>query len=115
MSNWKSRQISRRLRELSLQFAGYFIVTLLLMSTAAILIIYLLPAGIQNGSIQFLALIYMCCLGIVTAHSFDENHIKFQLDLIAADLERLTTNTASMEIESIIQAVNELTLRIGKS
>jgi hypothetical protein len=69
--NWKARQLSRRLGGLAYQFLGYLVITLLSMGVAAGAVLQLVPPALQVPGIQFLALVYLCLLGIITAHSFD--------------------------------------------
>jgi hypothetical protein len=114
-SNWKTRQLSRRLGGLAFQFLGYLVITLLIMGVVAGMVRQVLPITSQSSGIQFLALIYLCCLGIVTAHSFDTDEIRFLLDKIYGEAERIEQNTTSPEIYELRKAVEELTDRIGHS
>jgi hypothetical protein len=114
-ATWKTRRLSSRLVDLAFQFLGYLVITLLIMGVAAGIIHQLVPVVTQSPGIQFLALVYLCCLGIVTAASFDANHIKFLLENLFDEMERIELNTTSPEIYELRKNVEELTLRIGHS
>ena len=112
-SAWKIRRLSDRLGDLAFQFLGYLIITLLIIGAAAGIIASFLPSGLHSPAIQFLALVFLCLLGIVTTRSFDENHIQFLLDKLDGEMERIESCTSSPEVYELRKAVEELTLRIG--
>lgn len=114
-TSWKNRQLSRRLADLALQFLGYLIITLLMIGTAAGLTVSILPPYLHALAIQFLALVYLCLLGIVSARSVDTNRILYMLDKLDAEMERIESNTSSPEIYELRKAVEELTDRVGHS
>jgi hypothetical protein len=114
-ANWKARQLSRRLGGLAYQFLGYLVITLLILGIFAGLVGQVIPIQEHSVVIQFTALVFLCCLGIVTAHSFDSDEIKFLLNKIYDEQVRIEQNTASPEIYELRQAVEELTLRVGHS
>ena len=114
-SNWKTRQLSRRLGGLALQFVGYLVITLLIMGITAGIVRQVVITNAQSSGIQFLALIYLCCLGIVTAQSFDSDEIRFQLNKIYDEQVRIEQNTTSPEVYELRKAVEELTDRVGHS
>jgi glucan phosphoethanolaminetransferase (alkaline phosphatase superfamily) len=114
-SNWKTRQLSRRLGNLALGFLGYLIMTILMMGVTAGIIINLVASRLQYPAIQFLAIVFLCLLGIITAHSFDADEDRFVQNKIYDEAERIETNTASPEIYELRKAVEELTDRVGHS
>jgi hypothetical protein len=70
---------------------------------------------LQYPAIQFLAIVFLCLLGIITAHSFDADEDRFVQNKIYDEAERIETNTASPEIYELRKAVEELTDRVGHS
>ena len=114
-SNWKTRQLSHRLGGLAFQFLGYLVSTMLIMGITAGIIRQIVTSTAQSSGIQFLALVYLCALGIVTAHSFDADETRFLLDKIYAEQERIEQNTTSPEVYELRKAVEELTDRVGHS
>ena len=114
-SNWKTRQLSRRLGGLAFQFLGYLVMTLLTLGIWAGIIRQVVTASAQSPGTSFLALVYLCILGIVTAHSFDADETRFMLDKIYAEQERIEQNTTSPEVYELRKAVEELTDRVGHS
>jgi hypothetical protein len=114
-STWKARQLSRRLGGLAYQFLGYILITLLSLGASAGLVHQVVIPGLQSVGTQFLALVYLCSLGIVTAHSFDADEIRFLLNKIYDEQERIEQNTTSPEVYELRKAVEELTCRIGQS
>jgi hypothetical protein len=112
---WKIRHLSHRLGDLALQFLGYVIITLLMIGTAAGLTVSMLPPDLHALAIQFLALVYLCLLGIVIARAFDTNHIQYLLAKLDSEMERIESNTSSPEIYELRKAVEELTDRVGHS
>jgi uncharacterized integral membrane protein len=114
-SNWKARQLSRRLGNLALGFLGYLIMTILMMGVTAGIIINLVAYRFQYPAIQFLAIVFLCLLGIITAHSFDADEDRYLQNKIYDEQERIEQNTASPEIYELRKAVEELTDRVGHS
>ena len=114
-TNWKARQLSRRLLGLAEQFAGLLVITLLMMGVAAGAVLQLVPAALHAGGIQFLALVFACCLGIVTAHSFDADEARFLANKTYDEMERIEQNTTCPEVYELRKAVEELTDRVGHS
>jgi hypothetical protein len=113
--NWKARQLSRRLGDLAYQFLGYLIITLLSLGAFAGIITQILPAYEHAVTIQFTALIFLCTLGIITAHSFDTDETRFLLNKIYDEQIRIEQNTTSPEVYELRKAVEELTDRVGHS
>lgn len=114
-ANWKARHLSRRLAELAIQFLGYLVITILVLTVAAILILANVSSYLQMIGIQFLALIFICCLGIVTCRAFDTNGVQYLLHLISSDVERIAVNSGSLDIEALRQSVDELQERLRQS
>lgn len=114
-SNWKARHLSRRLAELAFQFVGYLVITILVQTAASILILAHVSSYLQMIGIQFLALIFFCCLGIATSRAFDSNRIHYLFELISSDVERIAVNTSSLDVEALRQSVDELQERLRQS
>ena len=114
-STWKARQLSRRLGGLAYQFLSYILITLLILGVAASMIHQLVSIYLQYAGTQFIALIYLCSLGIATAHSFDTDETRFLLKQISIDLDHIATTSGTADLDSIREAINELTIRMGQS
>jgi hypothetical protein len=100
---------------LAYQFLGYVVITLLMLGVFAGIVSQLIPIMEHTAAIQFTALVFLCLLGIATAHSFDADETRFLLNKIYDEQERIEQNTTSPEIYELRKDVEELTLRIGHS
>jgi uncharacterized membrane protein YphA (DoxX/SURF4 family) len=114
---WINRDLTPRLGELASEFATRLLANLVIIGAVGAAIIYLLPYQgiIAVGGVEFLALVYVLILGIATAHSFDENRVKFILEQIQLDLTHIGGLAGYSHLDDLKLSIDELTVRIGQS
>jgi VIT1/CCC1 family predicted Fe2+/Mn2+ transporter len=119
---WINRDLTPRLGELASEFATRLLASLVIIGAVGAAIIYLLPyyllpyqGIIAVGGVEFLALVYVLILGIATAHSFDENRVKFILEQIQLDLTHIGGLAGYSHLDDLKLSIDELTVRIGQS
>jgi uncharacterized membrane protein YphA (DoxX/SURF4 family) len=114
---WINRDLTPRLGELASEFATRLLASLVIIGAVGAAIIYLLPYQgiIVVGGVEFLALVYVLILGIATAHSFDENRVKFILEQIQLDLTHIGGLAGYSHLDDLKLSIDELTVRIGQS
>jgi hypothetical protein len=114
-NNWKLHRLSKRLQELAIQFFFCLIFTLAILASAGGAAAYLLPPSYLVPCVEFLALIYLCLLGIETARLFDREELLHRLAEIEDAVEHSNNNLTSENINALTVALEELTIRMGIS
>jgi hypothetical protein len=113
MINWKKHNLPLRTFDLTMLFFIRIGVTIFFFLLMGSFILYLLPDFIKIVSLQFLALVYVLYMLIVTARSFDQDSIRFMLKQVSADMAHVVQNTGATNIESLRQDIAHLEDRLG--
>jgi hypothetical protein len=111
--NWRLKRIAKRLPFLIADFLTSLFFTLVILASSGAFAFAILSPGLATSCIEFLSLVYLLLLSIMTVRNFDREKFLHTLEELVDAVEHSNGTLTTDNINCLTQAIDELRIRLG--